>query len=112
MLDLLCGVSVSGARECRVGFLRFFLLTASTLFCRATIYNKAERVSIMTGLRKNELRTISLSSPNLKLSWTTKSSYFLISYRSRRPFFTFLKSQAMTNGPVDVTMAFSSCPSP
>jgi hypothetical protein len=38
MLDLLLGGLVSGASERRVGFLRFFLLTANTLFCKATIY--------------------------------------------------------------------------
>jgi hypothetical protein len=57
-------------------------------------------------------RTISLSSPKRKLSCTTRSSYFLISYLSICPFFTFAKSHAITYCPVDVTIAFSSCPSP
>ena len=40
------------------------------------------------------------------------NAYFLISYLSKYPFFTFAKSHAITNSPVDVTMATSSLPSP
>ena len=39
-------------------------------------------------------------------------THFLISYLSSWPFFTLAKSQATTNSPVDVTIAFSSWPSP
>ena len=57
-------------------------------------------------------RTISLLSLNLKLSWTTLSSYFLISYLSSWPFLTLAKSHATTYSPVDVTIAFSSWSGP
>ena len=67
---------------------------------------------------------MSLSLPNEKLSSTTlpeyldikvqskedlklQYSYFLISYLSTFPFFTWLKSHAMTNGPLEVTMVVS-----
>ena len=36
-----------------------------------------------------------------------QASYFLISYLSTLPFFTWLKFQAMTNGPVEVTIVVS-----
>ena len=39
-------------------------------------------------------------------------THFLISYLSSWPFFTLAKSQATTYSPVDVTIAFSSFPSP
>ena len=39
-------------------------------------------------------------------------THFLISYLSSWPFFTLAKSQATTYWPVDVTIAFSSFPSP
>ena len=41
-----------------------------------------------------------------------RHTYFLISYLSSWPFFTLAKSQATTYSPVDVTIAFSSFPSP
>lgn len=109
MFDLLPKLP-SGASERRLGFFRFFLFTARTLLSRATIWweGHKEKYNMVIWC----ILTISLSSPNLKLSWTTWSSYFLISYWSRYPFLTFLKSQAMMNWPLEVTMAFSSFPGP
>ncbi len=41
-----------------------------------------------------------------------RHTHFLISYLSSWPFFTLAKSQATTYCPVEVTIAFSSLPSP
>ena len=76
MLDLLFGFPIGGAREFRVGLLRFFLLMASTLFCNATICGRC-MFSIARNVQQEGMPTIFLSSPNLKLSWTTRSSYLV-----------------------------------
>ena len=71
-----------GASDALVGRFRFFLLIVRTLSGSATICgseNESGRARCVRSVRSNtqrgEGRTISLSSPNLKLSWTTWSSY-------------------------------------
>jgi hypothetical protein len=48
----------------------------------------------------------------VNLSRTAAATDFLMSYLSSFPFFTFSKSHAMTYCPVEVMIAFSTCPSP
>ena len=74
-------------------------------------------LSILVGVCRVDLETIStlegratiidLSAPNLKLSATTFSPYFLMLYSCNLPFLTLRKFHVITKGPVEVMMLFS-----
>lgn len=67
---------------------------------------------VVPGKRVEIMRAVSLARANRGARAPRRYTHFLISYLSSWPFLTLPKSHATTYWPVEVTIAFSSLPSP